>query len=301
MNFVPLTLEHKHAYAKLWEACPEPSMDYTFVNLWGWQEFYDLSCCIQDDLCWLKSGIEQNLHADFPVYRAPVGNWHTIDWQTENMLKNGAVLTRVPESLVLLLEQALPGRVQREESRGQWEYLYDKEDLALLSGNKYHKKRNHVNSFKKHYGDVDYRQVEADNCSILEDILALQDEWCQWHECAGSETLQAENAAINQVLSHWGEFPCLVGGAIYVENALAAFSVGEKLGHGVLGVHFEKGRSGIRGVYQTMNTYFVQKAGADCTLINREQDLDEEGLRKAKLSYLPKDFLRKYILTIKPV
>ncbi len=300
MNFTPISLEHKGAYATLWHVCPQQSMDYTFVNLWSWQEYYDLQCYMGDTLCWLKQGAHQDLVTDLPVYRAPVGNWTEIDWQAEEILHGGAVLTRVPEQLVDILENALPGRVTKEESRGQWEYLYAQEDLAQLVGNRYHKKRNHVNAFKKYYGDVDYRRIEASSCKIREDVLALQDEWCKWHECAGSESLLAENAAINKVLSHWEDFTCLVGGSIYVDNTLAAFSVGEKLGNGVLGVHFEKGRSGIRGVYQTMNTMFVQKEGVDCTLVNREQDLDEEGLRKAKMSYLPQDFLRKYILTIKP-
>ena len=34
-------------------------------------------------------------------------------------------------------------------------------------------------------------------------------------------------------------------------------------------------------------------------LLNRAQDLDEEGLRQAKMTYLPTDFLRKYQVSFK--
>ena len=34
-------------------------------------------------------------------------------------------------------------------------------------------------------------------------------------------------------------------------------------------------------------------------MLNRAQDLDEEGLRQAKMTYLPTDFLRKYQVSFK--
>ncbi len=297
MQFSRLDLNDLNRYTACWELCPQQAMDYTFVNLWGWQNFYDFHCAFGEKLCWIQKGAKQN--TAMPSYRAPIGNWHDIDWAAEPLLQGteGIQLTRVPEQLVQILEAALPGRIVKEESRGQWEYLYTQEDLAKLSGNRYHKKRNHVNSYKKHYGDVDYRDIDS---SVIEAVLSLQDEWCKWHECSNSPSLQAENTAINTVLSHWDDFPMLRGGAIFVEDNLVAFSVGEIVAGNTLGVHFEKGRCGYRGVYQTMNTTFVQRAGAMCQFVNREQDLDEEGLRQAKMSYLPVDFLRKYSLTIMP-
>jgi hypothetical protein len=104
----------------------------------------------------------------------------------------------------------------------------------------------------------------------------------------------AENEAINRVLSHWNCFRGLYGGSLYAEGQMVAFSVGEGLDGQSLGVHYEKGLNGFHGVYQAMNRLFVQCAGLDFTLINRAQDMDEEGLRRAKMSYLPVDFLRKY-------
>ena len=49
---------------------------------------------------------------------------------------------------------------------------------------------------------------------MVEDVLGLQDDWCQWHECEGSPSLQAENEAINRVLSHWNCFRGLTGGPL---------------------------------------------------------------------------------------
>ncbi len=288
-NFTPINLEQKEEYLKYWQATPSHSIDYSLVNIWGWSAYYGLKWSFNNNLCWIM----QNNNTLW----APAGNWQEINWQDEDILNKGATLVRVPENLVKILEEALPNRVTTEETKGQWEYLYNSKDLAVLSGNKFHKKRNHVNGFKKAYGEPNYKNIDD---SIIEDVLSLQDKWCQWHECAGSKALQAENESINSVLSHWYDFDGLMGGALYVDDKLVAFSVGELLDDVTLGVHYEKGHTGYRGVYQTMNSCFVQNAGANTAFINRAQDLDEEGLRKAKSSYFPVDFLKKYTLTIAP-
>lgn len=80
---------------------------------------------------------------------------------------------------------------------------------------------------------------------------------------------------------------------------MVAFSVGEALDEKTLGVHYEKGLNGFRGVYQTINACFSREAGNGFELLNRAQDLDEEGLRQAKMTYLPTDFLRKYQVSFK--
>ncbi len=289
INFTPINLEHKIKYLNYWHNMPSHSIDYSFVNIFGWSNYFGLQWHFNDKLCWLR----QNNNSLW----APVGNWHDVDWKNEHILDAGVTIVRVPENLAHMLENALPGRVEIQETKGQWEYLYSTKDLATLSGNKFHKKRNHVNAFKKTYGEPNYKSID-DAC--IEDVLSLQDKWCQWHECTGSKALQAENESINYVLSHWNEFEGIMGGALYVEDTLVAFSVGELLDANTLGVHYEKGHNGYRGVYQAMNTCFVQNAGANTSIINRAQDLDEEGLRKAKSSYFPVEFLKKYTLTIAP-
>lgn len=290
-EFSPVTLEQQQDYLPFWEATPQRSIDYALANIWGWGSYFNLEWRADGPLCWLRQGLEPS------CLWAPVGDWMAADWTQQELLRHGATLVRVPEVLAQHLETALPGRVTCEEARGHWEYLYSAEELATLPGNRFHKKRNHVNGYRKAYGEPDFRLFSP---AIMEDVLQLEDEWCQWHECAGSPALQAENAAINRVLAHWDAIPGLIGGAMYAENTLVAFSVGEKLDNGTLGVHYEKARNGYRGAYQAMNSVFAMQAGQGYTLLNRAQDLDEEGLRQAKLTYLPVDFLRKYTVTVAP-
>ena len=41
-NFTPVSLDGLDEYYRLWDLCPLHSLDYSPVNLWGWQEHYGL-------------------------------------------------------------------------------------------------------------------------------------------------------------------------------------------------------------------------------------------------------------------
>jgi hypothetical protein len=62
-------------------------------------------------------------------------------------------------------------------------------------------------------------------------------------------------------------------------------------------IHFEKGLPEYSGIYQAINQMFLEH-NRTYSLVNREQDLGDEGLRQAKLSYNPTGFVRKYRVRI---
>lgn len=291
-TFSSIELQDLATYTPFWEQTPQRVADYTFTNLWGWGIHYALQWRIAHNLCWIRQKSLRNPAEE--RYWAPIGNWHAVDWASLPELTSGTVLHRVPEALCNLLQERLPGRVVVEETRGQWEYLYTVEALSTLAGNRLHKKKNHVNGYMKAYGE-DYRELNSEN---MPQVLALQEDWCKWRECEKSPSLLAESDVIFSVLRQWDSLPHLIGGALFVENEMVAFAVGEPLDETTLVIHFEKGRPHFRGVYQAINFSFANRAGKGFSLINREQDADEEGLRQAKESYYPCGFLKKNMVRI---
>ena len=291
-QFTAVSLEQRERYYEYWEKTPRRSLDYTLANLWGWQQYFGLEWQFCHDLLWIRQTYPHM------VWWAPLGDWQKADWAAilpHCVSQEERSFIRVPQELTDIWSAALPGAVTATEDRGQWEYLYLQADLANLAGNKFHKKRNHYNSYVKAYGEPDYREISD---SMVEDVLGVQDDWCQWHECADSPSLLAENEAINRVLTHWDSFRNMCGGSLYVDGKMIAFSVGEAIDKENLGVHFEKGLNGYKGVYQAMNLQFVRHAGAGFKWINRAQDMDEDGLRQAKMTYMPEDFLRKFKVSL---
>lgn len=292
-GFTPVDLAQSDTYYTIWDATPQHSLDYSLPNLWGWQKYFDLEWKFEQDLCWIRQRKPELL------WWAPLGNWANINWQemfSRFPREEKIPFTRVPQQLVNIWETQLPDGMDVMEDRGQWEYLYLQSELATLAGNKFHKKRNHYNNYVKTYGTPDYRPI---NDTLVTEVLGVQEHWCQWHECADSPSLLAENDAIIRVLAHWQTFRKMCGGSLFIDNKMVAFSIGEAIDTETLGVHFEKGLTGYKGIYQAMNLQFADHAGQGFTWIDRAQDLDEEGLRQAKMTYMPADFLHKFKVTIK--
>ena len=91
----------------------------------------------------------------------------------------------------------------------------------------------------------------------------------------------------------------LCGGIYYVDGQPVAYSLGEELARGKsFVIHFEKAVSEYKGLWQFVNQAFASILPDKYETVNREQDLGNEGLRKAKLSYKPVGFVKKYRATL---
>ncbi|MDD2390694.1 MAG: phosphatidylglycerol lysyltransferase domain-containing protein, partial [Desulfobacterales bacterium] len=64
-------------------------------------------------------------------------------------------------------------------------------------------------------------------------------------------------------------------------------------------IHFEKADPNYKGAYQAINQMFLEHSNHPFSFVNREQDLGDPGLRKAKLSYVPAGFVHKFRVVIR--
>jgi len=172
--------------------------------------------------------------------------------------------------------------------------VYSVSELIDLKGNRFHKKKNLLNQFIKKY---EYTYVSFEP-QLIGQAMAMQADWCTWRDCESSEVLSAENRAVTRVLENWELLNGMLGGAILVDGDMVAYTVAEALTPQSVVIHFEKGDTRYKGVYQAINQMFLANSAQDFLTVNREQDLNDEGLRKSKLSYNPLEFLRKYRVTI---
>lgn len=286
MTFEPIQLERQDAYRTKLAQCGSIASDYSFINLWGWGKEYGLQWAWQDDLVW----IFQN--KPFRSLWAPVGDWSTVNWPDalRHAKEVSDRLIRVPEALLQRLEKTVEKGLRSNEMREHWDYLYTVEDLTELKGSRYHKKKNLLNQFTNQYA-FSYMPFGG---SMIDRAMAMQEDWCSWRDCESNGTLDAENNAIGRVLNDWQVLRGITGGALLVDEIMVAYTIAETLPDHTLVIHFEKGSLDYKGSYQAINQMFLAHAPQGFLIVNREQDLGDEGLRKSKLSYHPVDFVRKY-------
>jgi hypothetical protein len=291
MDFEQIHLEQQANYLKALEQCTQKSSDYSFSNLFGWADEYGLSWAWNENLVWIRQSKPQTR------LWAPIGPWETIDWGDvfNRLFKSGTRFIRIPETLSRLWQKNLQDRLVIEEDRDHWDYLYDINEMVELRGNRFHKKKNLLNQFIKKY---DYR-FKTFSPSMIEPAMAMQADWCNWRDCESSEVLSAENRSVFKVLMHWNDLVGLTGGVILVEDIIVAYTLAEKMSDESIVVHYEKGCPDYKGVYQAINQMFLESLPENFKIVNREQDLGEEGLRQAKMSYNPFGFLKKYRVEIR--
>lgn len=285
LSFEPISLDRQKDYLQLLAACPQVASDYSFLNIWAWAEDYGLRWAWDGKLAWIKQTRPQE------ALWAPVGPWGAVDWESQlaSIQSGGRAFIRVPEQLAEIWRSRFGQRVVVAPERGHWDYLYAVSDLVDLPGNRFHSKKNLLNQFLKSY---EFVYVEF-GPKLIEQAMAMQEDWCTWRDCESSDMLASENSAILRVLDHWDKFDRILGGALFVDNIIVAYTLAEPLNAESLVIHFEKGCPAYKGAYQAINQIFLARSATGYRFVNREQDLDSEGLRKAKLSYNPVDFLRK--------
>lgn len=175
------------------------------------------------------------------------------------------------------------------EDRESFDYLYLREEMATLPGNRFHKKKNRINYFTAHHK----HEVQILSAQHLCGCLQLLDAWGRVAEVEGSRSFEFEMDATTEALAQANVLE-LTGVVVLVEGVVRAFALGERLNRETAVCHFEKADLFMEGLSQLVNREFSQLLFSDCRYVNREQDLGEPGLRNAKLSYHPAELIKKF-------
>lgn len=297
MIFKKLSLEDKNIIDKYIYPYKFMSCEYSFTSLYIWKDACDIQYTIyKQALILKKKDFDGNYHFMQPLGYNKEDLGDIIEqlktYREENHMKY--LFKDLEESFIeefnILLNHKNNFFV--EEDRDNFDYLYEAKKLMTLSGKKLHSKKNHYNAFTKSYN---YEVVEITNEKVINNVI---DAAKKWYEETDEKDIKLyyELIAISNLVNNM-DLLKLNGIAVYVDGKVAAFSIGESLSEELAVIHIEKGDKNINGIYSFIAKTFVDKCFNNVEIINREQDLGIDGLRKSKMSYYPLKLEKKFILS----
>ena len=292
LDLKQLTLSDKNVFDSYFRKYMPQISELTFTNLFAWRKHYKLKYAIINDYLCIFCADDNNKPYIFP----PIGDLESdklkdafdVIQQYAKDNNHEVIIKKVYEHNVKQILDILGPNYVAQYDRDNSDYVYLASDLSTLKGNKYHKKRNHVNKFVLTY-KYEYVPVNCDNKHLCYDVL---DKWLS-NKKTNLGSYNDEVDAIKQIVENWDKLDC-VGAIINVDDKPQAFTFGERLNKDTAVIHIEKINSEIDGLGEFINKEFCRQNFKDIIYINREQDLGIEGLRKAKKSYLPQKFINKY-------
>ena len=214
------------------------------------------------------------------------------DWETlASLFATHDYWKNISESVLTPVREEFESRTGRKiiftEDRDNFDYLYYRNDLAQLPGKKFHKKKNHVNNFLNNYPDNEQKPLNAETIPAAVEVLEI------WRQNSVLRD-DGDYKAAKEALDLFKTLP-LKGTVFFVNKKPAGYCSGESIARGrMFAIHFEKAIDEYKGIYQFVNKSFASSLPSFFTFINREQDLGDEGLRQAKMTYRPCDFVKKY-------
>ncbi len=285
LEFRPLELTDYKKVDAIFKKDSIENAEHCFAPMYIWSYIYPVCLSIYENTVFMRTH-DKDSNEDW--YLAPCGD---LDFEKalELIIKDNAkrgyelVIYSLSEAQEKIIKEKYASSFEIEYNRDNADYIYSSEDLIGLQGKKYQKKRNHISRFKRDNPEYEFVLMNKENAMEAEQF---EDEWFERYRAEYSEDLEGERKAIDVVLENFDTLN-LMGGMIKVNGEIVAMTVACAISDDMVDIIIEKAIHEVNGAYAMINNEFAKNCLKKFKYINREDDLGEEGLRKAKLSYYP--------------
>jgi hypothetical protein len=281
-DFRKLALADQGLFDSYFSKHPQETSELTFTNFFIWRDC-DKSqvTSINGNLC-----VVARPDNEPPYFFEPLGR-DRIEETIKSCLSHVPRFSRVSEKFVQAHFEGKSG-YRIGTVRNNFDYLYRTDDLIALKGKRYDGKRNIIKRFLKNNIPI-YQKLTAD---AVPDCLKLLDKWGK-----SKTTGVCFDEPIREALNNLSSLS-VEGAAVKINGRIEAFTIGEMLNNDTAVIYIEVANLEIDGLSQYINQQFIKNEWAHFSFINREQDMGDAGLRRAKLSYHPAKLINKYDVTV---
>ncbi len=292
LEFHPLTLADREWCTDIIRRENTRSADFGFGNIYMWDKRYKQLVTRLGDRMLVKLKYE-----DLPFFAFPIGTG-AVEPAIEELKAFADMrgyplrISGITDENKKLMDEAFPGKFFYCRDEAYFDYIYRAESLATLAGKKLHGKKNHCNRFEAE-NNWDFVPLTKELIPGCVDMLS---QWTQENADRLHDGIADEHEAIIRGFEAFEELG-LDGGVLRIDGRIVGFTVGEQISDDTVDVHFEKAFTDINGAYPMVTREYARMVVASrpgVVYLNREDDMGQESMRRAKESFQPEYKLSKF-------
>lgn len=292
IEFRKIQLEDKNWMKALIKEGDMSGCHQSFGNIFAWSKVNNKRIARINDYLIVKVNVDSKK----PIYFFPAGKGDlkpVIEAMKQEAAQSGHVLRfdgLSPENMEVL-NDLYPNKFKYKRVRDNFDYVYLIEKMVSLAGKKLSSKRNHINKFLAS-NKWCFEEITPEN---IEECMEMNSQWSLESGIDENDSLAEEACAVKRQLKNFFELE-LEGGLIRVDDKVVAYTIGERLNSDTYVIHVEKAFAYIQGAYPMINREFmslISERYPKLVYVNREEDVGDSGLRKAKKSYRPEKMEEK--------
>ena len=292
-EFTYLRIPHKEIVDKFLKEVQPKASELTFANMFIWRRTRPLQISMLDDMLIIREMSPLGVLSYYPPITEEGQQKKTVDFIEEAIHENEKfTMDSITEPLATHLKDA---GYNIQPDRDNWDYVYRASNLGNPHSSKHASRNQLIKNVMEKYGDR-CRYANMDQ-KLANECLELKD----WREDVGWNLgrlkLIEEPYAIMESLSHFSDLG-LNGGVMYVDDKLSGFVIGERIRDNMVIIHSEKVNQKRPGLHQYINMEFVSRLPDEVKWMNMEQDLGDQGLRRAMSRYEPDHYIEKFTLKV---
>lgn len=311
IKFKDVTIDDKDLIQSFTLWGERQNCDLSFANLISWRFLYNTQYAVVDDYLVFRFYTGRHLAYMMPVPRPRRMDDGTFRVEPCDECSVNVICAIRDDSIAMghpflmlgvcnymrdIIEDTFKDTFDIKPDRDYSDYIYTRDKLVNLSGKKLQSKRNHINKFKSLYPDYEYRELTPE---LIPQCLEIERQWrltSKDDSCDNpDEELSEELRSMTRAFNRWNELG-LIGGTIFVGGRMVAFTYGCPINQNTFDVCVEKADVSYEGAFSIINQEFARHIPEQYYYINREEDMGDEGLRRAKLSYRPDILLEKNVI-----
>jgi hypothetical protein len=256
--------------------------EYCFANIFLFRDVHNYKLITFNNRYWITGTTRKNIEYVMPTSDPcliPIKEYFEIAEKFKNIYP-------LPEKII----HEFTDKFSISHDRNESDYIHSVSSLNNYPGKAMHKKKNLLNQFYKFYS---HRQAEISNLNI-KDLLFILD---YWQSNAKEDKFDTDYNSAKEAILQFEELD-LTGWIFYVDDNPAGYAIGEALNDEMFVLHFVKGLTQFKGIYQFIFSSVAANIADKYSCINLEQDLGIPELRHSKKSYNPDFFINKFMVSL---